>query len=126
MPPAALTADGKVQSFGSVGSGCTDANPYDYSGNDCVSQGGQTQIDVWDPKIPRTLANLVSGVVPNATYTDLFCSMQVQMPHRRSTFTVGGDDSLGGNAPNDAAIGVTSYSSGAGLKDEAPMNYPRW
>ncbi|WP_374455660.1 LamG-like jellyroll fold domain-containing protein [Nocardioides sp.] len=123
---AALTSDGKVQSFGSVGSGCTDGNPYDYSGNDCVTQGGQTQIDVWDPKVVRTVGNLVSGVIPNATYTDLFCSMQVQMPHRRSTFTVGGDDGLGGNAPNDAAIGVTSYSTGKGLKNEAPMNFPRW
>ncbi|MDR7251304.1 type 1 glutamine amidotransferase [Nocardioides sp. BE266] len=124
---AALTADGKVQSFGSVAApGCTDNNLYDYSGNDCVTQGGQTQIDVWDPKVVRTVGNLVAGVIPNATYTDLFCSMQVQMPHRRSTFTVGGDDGLGGNAPNDAAIGVTSYSSGKGLKNEAPMNYPRW
>lgn len=123
---AALTADGKVQSFGSVGSGCTDNNPYDYSGNNCVTQGGQTQIDVWDPDVVRTVGNLVSGVIPNATYTDLFCSMQVQMPHRRSTFTVGGDDGLGGNAPNDAAIGVTSYSTGKGLHNEAPMNFPRW
>ncbi|WP_322921458.1 LamG-like jellyroll fold domain-containing protein [Nocardioides renjunii] len=123
---AALTSDGKVQSFGSVGSGCTDNTPYDYSGNDCVTQGGQMEIDVWDPTVVRTVANLVSGVVPNATYTDLFCSMQVQMPHRRSTFTVGGDDGLGGNAPNDAAIGVTSYSTGKGLKNEAPMNFPRW
>ncbi|SEC15332.1 Type 1 glutamine amidotransferase (GATase1) [Nocardioides exalbidus] len=123
---AALTADGKVQSFGSVTSGCTDGNPYDYSGNDCVTQGGQTEIDVWDPAIPRTLANLVSGIVPNATYTDLFCSMQVQVPHRRATFTVGGDDNLGGNAPNDAAIGVTSWTTNQGLRNEAPMNIPRW
>ncbi len=31
-----------------------------------------------------------------------------------------------GNAPNDAAIGVTSYSANTGLRDEAPMNFPRW
>ncbi len=84
------------------------------------------EIDVWDPAVVRTMGNVPAGVVPNATYTDLFCSMQVQMPHRRSTFTVGGDDGLGGNAPNDAAIGVTSYSTNSGLKNEAPMNYPRW
>ena len=48
------------------------------------------------------------------------------MPHRRSTMTVGGDDGLGGNAPNDSAIGVTSYSTNAGLRNEAPMNFPRW
>ena len=123
---AALTADGKVQSFGSVGTGCTDGEAYDYSGNDCVTQGGQTQVDIWDPTVPRTAANLTAGIVPNTTYTDLFCSMQVQMPHRRSTFTVGGDDSLGGNTPNDGAIGVTSYTSSQGLRNEAPMNYPRW
>ncbi|RYC14845.1 LamG-like jellyroll fold domain-containing protein [Nocardioides zhouii] len=123
---AALTTDGKVQSFGSVSSGCTDANPYDWGGNGCVTQGGQMQIDVWDPSVIRSIGNVIAGVVPNATYTDLFCSMQVQMPHRRSTFTVGGDDGLGGNAPNDAAIGVTSYSTNSGLRNEAPMNYPRW
>lgn len=123
---AALTSDGKVQSFGSVSSGCTDANPYDWGGNDCVTQGGQMEIDVWDPSVVRTVGNVVAGVIPNATYTDLFCSMQVQMPHRRSTMTVGGDDGLGGNAPNDSAIGVTSYSTNSGLKNEAPMNHPRW
>ncbi|GAA5117363.1 hypothetical protein GCM10023339_28080 [Alloalcanivorax gelatiniphagus] len=123
---AALTPDGKVQSFGSVPSGCTDQTPYDYSGNDCITQGGQMEIDVWDPSVVRTVGNVMAGVVPNATYTDLFCSMQVQMPHRRSTFTVGGDDGLGGNAPNDAAIGVTSWSTGQGLRNEAPMNFPRW
>lgn len=124
---AALTADGKVQSFGSVATpGCTDNNLYDYSGNNCVTQGGQSQVDIWNPKEVRTVANLGSGIIPNLTYTDLFCSMQVQMPQRRSTFTVGGDDGLGGNAPNDAAIGVTSYSTAFGLKNEAPMNFPRW
>jgi len=123
---AALTSDGKVQSFGSVSSGCTDANPYDFSGNNCVTQGGQMEIDIWDPAVVRTVANVVSGVVPNATYTDLFCSMQVQMPHRRATMTVGGDDGLGGNAPNDSAIGVTSWKTNQGLRNEAPMNFPRW
>nr|BFF18415.1 hypothetical protein GCM10025730_19360 [Promicromonospora thailandica] len=123
---AALTSDGKVQSFGSVSSGCTDNTPYDFEGNSCVVQGGQMEIDVWDPSEERTTANLVSGLVENSTYTDLFCSMQVQVPHRRATFTVGGDDGLGGNAPNDAAIGVTSYTTNQGLRTEAPMNYPRW
>ncbi|WP_236666636.1 LamG-like jellyroll fold domain-containing protein [Nocardioides baculatus] len=123
---AALTSDGKVQSFGSVSSGCTDNNPYDWGGNDCVTQGGQMEIDIWDPSVMRTAATAASGLLPNATYTDLFCSMQVQMPHRRSTMTVGGDDGLGGNAPNDSAIGVTSYSTNSGLRNEAPMNYPRW
>ena len=122
----ALTADGKVQSFGSVSSGCTDPTPYDWTGNDCITQGGQMEVDIWNPEVPRTLANLTHGIVPNTTYTDLFCSMQVQDPHRHSTLTVGGDDGLGGNAPNDAAIGVTSYSTNNGLQNEAPMNYPRW
>ncbi|MFI6427933.1 LamG-like jellyroll fold domain-containing protein [Promicromonospora sp. NPDC050880] len=123
---AALTSDGKVQSFGSVSSGCTDTTPYDFYGNSCVVQGGQMEIDVWDPAEERTAANVSSGLVANSTYTDLFCSMQVQMPHRRATLTVGGDDGLGGNAPNDAAIGVTSYTTNQGLRTEAPMNYPRW
>ena len=122
----ALTSDGKVQSFGSVGSGCNDATPFDWTGNGCISQGGQTEIDVWDPSQERTLANLRDGIISNTTYTDLFCSMQVQNPHRKSTMTVGGDDSLGGNAPNDAAVGVTSYTTNSGLRDEAPMNFPRW
>ncbi|GAA4704290.1 Type 1 glutamine amidotransferase (GATase1) [Promicromonospora umidemergens] len=123
---AALTSDGRVQSFGSVSSGCTDGSPYDFGGNSCVTQGGQMEIDVWDPAEPRTVANVNDNVVTNSTYTDLFCSMQVQMPHRRATMTVGGDDGLGGNAPNDASLGVTSYTTNQGLRDEAPMNYPRW
>ncbi|MBO0609282.1 LamG-like jellyroll fold domain-containing protein [Myceligenerans salitolerans] len=123
---AALTSDGKVQSFGSVSSGCTDNTPYDFGGNSCVTQGGQMEIDVWDPAEERTAANVADNVVANTTYTDLFCSMQVQMPHRQATMTVGGDDGLGGNAPNDASLGVTSYTTNQGLRDEAPMNYPRW
>lgn len=123
---AALTSDGKVQSFGSVSSGCTDGTPYDFGGNSCVTQGGQMEIDVWDPAEPRTTANVSDNVVTNSTYTDLFCSMQVQMPHRRATMTVGGDDSLGGNAPNDGSLGVTSYTTNQGLRTEAPMNFPRW
>lgn len=123
----ALTSDGKVQSFGSIPlAGCTDNAPYDWSGNNCVAQGGQTEIDIWDPAVPRTLANLRSGILANTTYTDLFCSMQVQNPHTGSTMTVGGDDSLGANDPNDAAIGVTSYTTNQGLRNEAPMNIPRW
>ncbi|GAA1870076.1 LamG-like jellyroll fold domain-containing protein [Myceligenerans crystallogenes] len=123
---AALTSDGRVQSFGSVSSGCTDATPYDFGGNSCVTQGGQMETDVWDPAEPRTVANVRSGIVENSTYTDLFCSMQVQMPHKHATMTVGGDDGLGGNAPNDAAIGVTSYTTNQGLRTEAPLNHPRW
>ncbi|WP_369374011.1 ThuA domain-containing protein [Promicromonospora sp. Populi] len=123
---AALTSDGKVQSFGSVSSGCTDNTPYDFGGNSCVTQGGQMEIDVWDPAEPRTAANVADNVVANTTYTDLFCSMQVQMPHRRATMTVGGDDTLGGNAPNDGSLGVTSYTTNQGLRTEAPMNFARW
>lgn len=121
-----LTPDGKVQSFGSVSSGCTDNTPFDWTGNSCITQGGQTEFDVWDPSQERTLENYRDGLQANSTYTDLFCAMQVQNPHRRSTMTVGGDDSLGGNAPNDAAIGVTNFTTGAGMTDEAPMNFPRW
>ncbi len=122
----ALTSDGKVQSFGSVGGWGGDTTPYDWTGNSSITQGGQMEIDVWDPAQPRTLANVNAGLVANTTYTDLFCSMQVQNPHTRATMTVGGDDGLGGNAPNDAAIGVTSYSTNNGLQNEAPMNFPRW
>lgn len=124
---AALTSDGRVQSFGSVATGCTDANPYDWTGNTCVAQGGQFEIDVWDPAEPRTLTNLRDGIVPNTTYTDLFCAMQVQDPHRHSTMTVGGDDGLGDyNDPVNGAVGVTSYSTNNGLQTEAPMVFPRW
>ncbi|GAB3840332.1 LamG-like jellyroll fold domain-containing protein [Kribbella italica] len=122
----ALTSDGKVQSFGSVGGWGNDTTPYDWSGNSSVTQGGQMEVDVWNPAEPRTLANLRNGILPNTTYTDLFCSMQVQSPHNHSTMTVGGDDGLGGNAPNDGAVGVTSYSTNNGLQNEAPMNFPRW
>ena len=76
----ALTSDGKVQSFGSVSTGCTDATPYDWTGDSCVTQGGQIEIDIWNPEVPRTLANVDHGLLPNTTYTDLFCSMQVQDP----------------------------------------------
>lgn len=122
----ALTSDGTVQSFGSVGGWGADTTPYDWSGDTSITQGGQMEVDVWDPAEPRTLANLRNGILPNITYTDLFCSMQVQNPHNHSTMTVGGDDGLGGNAPNDAAIGVTSYTTNNGLQNEAPMNFPRW
>ncbi len=122
----ALTSDGKIQSFGSVGGWGDDTTPYDWTGNSSVTQGGQMEVDVWDPVEERTLANLRNGIIPNTTYTDLFCSMQVQNSHNHSTMTVGGDDGLGGNAPNDAAIGVTSYSTNNGLQTEAPMNFPRW
>lgn len=123
---ASLTADGQVQTFGSVGSGCTDATPFDWTGNDCVVQGGQMEYDVWDPSEPRTMANFNKGLRSNTTYTDMFCSMQVQNPSQRNMLTVGGDDGLGGNAPNDGAIGVTSFSKNKGLQNEAPMNVPRW
>ncbi|GAA1027221.1 hypothetical protein GCM10009557_07750 [Virgisporangium ochraceum] len=122
----ALTSDGRVQSFGSVGGWGNDTTPYDWTGNDSVTQGGQMEVDVWNPAVPRTLANLRNGILPNTTYTDLFCAMQVQMPHDHSTMTVGGDDGLGGNSPNDAAIGVTSYTTNNGLQNRAPMNFPRW
>lgn len=122
----ALTSDGRVQSFGSVGGWGADTTPYDWTGDSSITQGGQMEVDIWNPKVPRTLANVRHGILPNTTYTDLFCSMQVQDPHNHSTMTVGGDDSLGGNAPNDAAIGVTSYTTNNGLQNEAPMNYPRW
>ncbi|MEV6301261.1 LamG-like jellyroll fold domain-containing protein [Actinoplanes sp. NPDC051861] len=121
-----LTSDGKVQSFGSVGGWGNDTTPYDWSGNDSVTQGGQMEVDIWDPATPRNLANLRAGILPNTTYTDLFCAMQVQNPHDHSTMTVGGDDGLGGNSPNDAAIGVTGYTTNNGLQNKAPMNYPRW
>ena len=122
----ALTSDGTVQSFGSVGGWGTDTTPYDWTGNSSITQGGQMEVDVWDPAEARTLVNLRDGIIPNTTYTDLFCSMQVQNSHNHATMTVGGDDGLGGNAPNDAAIGVTSYSTNNGLQNEAPMNFPRW
>ncbi|WP_299054226.1 LamG-like jellyroll fold domain-containing protein [uncultured Nocardioides sp.] len=123
---ASLTPEGTIQSFGSTATGCTDATPFDWTGDGCISQGGQFEYDVWDPSQERTLENLDEGLSPNATYTDLFCAMQVQQPHTGTTMTVGGDDGLGENAPNDAAIGVTSYSARQGLQDEAPMHYPRW
>ncbi|MFF5077899.1 LamG-like jellyroll fold domain-containing protein [Actinoplanes sp. NPDC000266] len=122
----ALTSDGKVQSFGSVGGWGTDTTPYDWTGDTSITQGGHMEVDVWDPAEARTLANVRAGILPNLTYTDLFCSMQVQSPHDHSTMTVGGDDGLGGNSPNDGAIGVTSYTTNNGLQNEAPMNYPRW
>jgi type 1 glutamine amidotransferase len=121
-----LTSDGKVQSFGSVGGWGDDTTPYDWTGNSSVTQGGQMEVDIWDPATPRNLTNLRAGILPNTTYTDLFCAMQVQNPHDHSTMTVGGDDGLGGNSPNDAAIGVTGYTTNNGLQNKAPMNYPRW
>lgn len=95
----ALTSDGRVQSFGSVGGWGDDTSPYDWTGNDSVTQGGQMEVDVWNPATPRTLANVRSGILPNTTYTDLFCAMQVQMPHDHSIMTIGGDDGLGGKRP---------------------------
>ncbi|QTV80401.1 ThuA domain-containing protein [Microbacterium sp. NIBRBAC000506063] len=121
-----LTAEGKIQSFGSVDGWGTDSTPYDWTGNSSVSQGGHFETDVWDPAEERTLDNLREGIVANNTYTDLFCSVQVQNPHRRTVMTMGGDDMLGANDPVDGAIGVTSYSSHTGLVNEAPMQFPRW
>jgi large repetitive protein len=123
---AALTAEGKVQTFGSVIPQTTVANPDDWSGNPAIHQGGQFEIDIWEPSQDRTEETRFDGVVPNTTYTDLFCAIQVNDPNRRTMLTMGGDDGLGGNAPNEAAIGVTSWSERAGLQNEAPMKYPRW
>jgi large repetitive protein len=123
---AALTAEGKVQTFGSVIPQSSPANPDDWSGNPSIHQGGQFEIDIWDPSQERTQDTRFEGVVPNTTYTDLFCAIQVNDPNRRTMLTMGGDDGLGGNAPNEAAIGVTSWSEREGLQNEAPMKYPRW
>lgn len=124
---AALTHEGVVQSFGSTGTGCTDPDPYGWTGNDCVAQGGQFETDIWDPSTERTEENLFEGIVVNGTYTDLFCSIQVHDPNRRAMLTMGGDDSLGVvNDPVNGAIGVTSYTSTSGLMNEAPMKEPRW
>jgi large repetitive protein len=123
----ALTGDGMVQSFGSTKTGCTDNTPYDWTGNSCVAQGGQFEFDIWDPSTTRTLANRDDGVIPNNTYTDMFCSIQVHNPNTGSVMTMGGDDGLGnGNNPVNGPVGVTSYTHHAGLRDEAPMHYPRW
>lgn len=124
---AALTADAKLQSFGSTSTGCTDSTPYDWTGNSCQAQGGQFQFDIWDPTTSRTLDNVDDGVIRNTTYTDMFCSVQVLNPKSGSVMTMGGDDGLGNNNnPVNGPVGVTSYSSQNGLSDQAPMRYPRW
>jgi large repetitive protein len=123
----ALTKDGKVQSFGSTSTGCTDTTPYDWTGNGCVAQGGQFEFDIWDPSTTRTIENFQDGLLPNNTYTDMFCSIQVHNPNTGSVMTMGGDDGLGnGNNPVNGPVGVTSYTVQQGLQDQAPMNYPRW
>ena len=132
----ALTADGKIQSFGGRRpTACATMGIEGYSirgllnaaGAGCdPSQGGQFEFDVWNPAVSRTLVNRDGGVLANTTYTDLFCSIQVLDPTRDVVFTAGGDDSFDGNAPNAGALGVTSYSTAAGLRNEAPMNYARW
>jgi type 1 glutamine amidotransferase len=123
----ALTPDGQVYSFGSTQTGGSDSTPYDWTGNSAVAQGGQYEIDIWDPKTSRTLDNLDDGVLPNTTYTDMFCSIQVYNPNRRAVMTMGGDDGLGvNNDPVNGPVGVTSYATQGGLRDEAPMRYPRW
>ncbi|HZM75385.1 MAG TPA: galactose oxidase early set domain-containing protein [Candidatus Limnocylindrales bacterium] len=100
---SALTADGKVMTFGTDGAGV---------------QGGQWNFDVWDP------ASGVHVTPANTTMTDLFCSAQVYDPIRDAVFTVGGDDSR--NDTNNAPTGFTSYSTATGILNEAPMNSPRW
>jgi type 1 glutamine amidotransferase len=78
---AALTAEGKVQTFGSViPQTCTNPTPDDWSGNPCIHQGGQFEIDIWEPSQDRTEETRFDGVVPNTTYTDLFCAIQVNDP----------------------------------------------
>ena len=86
------------------------------------------EIDVWDPTrgahASPTWSPASSPTRPTPT-----CSApcRCRCPHRRSTMTVGGDDGLGGNAPNDAAIGVTSYTTNNGpAATRRPMNFPRW
>lgn len=124
---AALTHDGYVQTFGTVQQSCTDPDPFGWSGNGCVSNGAPFETDVWHYREHRDVNNYRDTVVVNSTYTDLFCSIQVHDPNRRSMLTMGGDDQLGDwNDPVDAPLGVTSYSTRDGMNDEAPMNEARW
>ncbi|GAA5057236.1 hypothetical protein GCM10023259_041030 [Thermocatellispora tengchongensis] len=101
---SALTADGKVMTFGT-----------DTAGN----QGGEWNFDIWDP------ATGTHELTDNTTFTDLFCSVQVYDPIRDVIFTAGGDD---GRSPgsNWGPVGFTSFSAADGLRNEAPMNFPRW
>lgn len=101
---AALTPDGRIQSFGTDSEGV---------------QGGEWNFDVWTPSTGA------HALTDNTTFTDLFCSVQVLDPVRDVLFTAGGDDGRG-DASNWAPVGFTSFSTDSGLLNETPMNFPRW
>lgn len=108
---AALTAGGKVLTYGTTASGV---------------QSGQFIYDVWDPKLgvgPDAHATL-----PNQTGTDLFCSAQVLIPNTDEMLITGGDTrglntGIISNGVNDVNIFTGGTNS---IQPQTGMNFARW
>ncbi len=108
---AALTADGKVLTYGTNADG---------------QQSGQFIYDVWNPKLG--LGTTSHATLPNTTSTDLFCSAQVLIPDTGQMLLTGGDSrGLNSGRVNTGVTDVNILSSnGNSITSQSGMNFARW
>lgn len=108
---AALTADGKVLTYGTDGQGI---------------QGGQFIYDVWNPNLGTGADS--HATLPNTTGTDIFCSAQMLLPGSDNMLLSGGD--IRGLNTGVTTRGVSDVnifnSTSNSLSRAGAMNYARW
>lgn len=108
---AALTADGKVLTYGTDSQGI---------------QGGQFIYDVWNPNLGTGTDS--HATLPNNTGTDIFCSAQMLLPGSDNMLLSGGD--VRGLNTGQMTRGVSDVnifnSTSNSLSRSGAMNYARW
>lgn len=106
---AALTADGRVLTYGTDGNG---------------KQTGYFIYDVWDPSAGPSAGHLT---LPNQTLTDLFCSSQLILPQSGNIIISGGDNLVNGNTTNTGNNNSNVFNvSNNTLARGNNMNRARW
>jgi len=106
---AALTADGRVMSFGTTAQG---------------RQTGRFVYSVWDPAAGTGLD--AHMLLPNSTRTDLFCSAQMNLP-QGGMFISGGDNYVNGNTNNLGTADTTLFDPARNTLTQGPTMFrARW